>query len=40
MTEIKRFGIGPRMSQAVVPGNMVGLAGLVGNSGNDRKTSE
>ncbi|WP_035898960.1 RidA family protein [Labrenzia sp. DG1229] len=33
MTEIKRFGVGPRMSQAVVHGNLVWLAGQVGNPG-------
>ena len=36
--EIKRFGIGPRMSQAVVHGNTVYLAGQVGTPGTDIST--
>ncbi len=40
MSDIKRLEVGPRMSQAVVHDNIVGLAGKVGNPGNARKTSE
>ena len=36
--EIKRIGIGPRMSQAVVHGNTVYLAGQVGAPGADVQT--
>ena len=35
MSEIKRIGIGPRMSEAVACNGIVWLAGQVGNPGDD-----
>jgi len=35
MSEIKRLDSGPRMSQAVVHGGLVWLAGQVGNAGDN-----
>lgn len=34
MSDIKRLEIGPRMSQAVIHGGLVWLAGQVGNAGD------